>query len=74
MKNIICSEIFSDKFYAFELETEDYVSPIRNTEGFIQSTKDIINRWAYPMVLDSKQLTSKIDVNFKYSIFNVYLV
>ena len=74
LKNIICSEIFSDKFYAFELGKEDYVSVINNHESFTQTNKDIINRWAYPLVIDSKQLTSKIGYNFKYSIFNIYMV
>ena len=74
MKNIICSEIFNDKFYAFELGNEDYISTIRNTEGLIQTNKDIINRWTYPLVIDSKQLTSKLNVNYKYSIYNIYLV
>lgn len=72
LKNVLDSEIYTDTYYFYEIEKNQYCGLIRNTESYLKISMEIVNRWGYPMVIDSMSISSKLKINFKIVDFCVY--
>jgi translation initiation factor eIF-2B subunit epsilon len=72
-KNVICSEIYVDQFYLYEITENDYVGVIKNFESYNKVSFEIVNRWAHPVVLEHLLISGKLDINYKTMNANVYL-
>jgi translation initiation factor eIF-2B subunit epsilon len=46
-------QIMGNKIYTYEL-TRDYAARIDNLRSYDVVSKDVIHRWVYPFVLDTK--------------------
>lgn len=64
INSLQASEINSEKIIAFELESTTYFARVTDPRTYAAITQDIISRYAYPMVLDLKLLSPKIDYTF----------
>lgn len=72
-KNYLCSEMYLDTFYCYEVESNNYCMCIKNMENYIKISNQIINRWTYPLCLDNMNISKKLDIYYIYSCNNLYL-
>jgi translation initiation factor eIF-2B subunit epsilon len=71
-KNVLTSEIYSDKFYLYEVKENEYVGVIKNFETYFKVSNEIINRWAHPVVLEHLLTPAKLEINYKCLNLNIY--
>jgi len=70
---ILSDEIYTDTFYLHELGEDAYCGLIRNVESYLKVNFEILNRWAYPIVIDNIDLSNKLKINLKqirYGLFS----
>ena len=70
---ILSDEIYTDTFYLHELGKDAYCGLIRNVESYLKVNFEILNRWAYPIVIDNIDLSNKLKINLKqirYGLFS----
>ena len=70
---ILSDEIYTDTFYLHELGEDAYCGLIRNVESYLKVNFEILNRWAYPIVIDHIDLSNKLKINLKqirYGLFS----
>lgn len=73
-KNVLVSEIYLDQFLLHELDPNEYCGMIRNFPSYFKVSQEIIDRWAHPIVIDNINVSSKMNIDYKYSRgFNVYV-
>lgn len=73
VKNVIASEIYFDKFHFYEIKKNEYTSVIKNLECYLTISNHLLNRSVYPVVLENVYASKSLDLNYKYSYFNIYL-
>ena len=71
-KNILTSEIYTDTFYMYEVSRDDYIGLIRNPESYLKVNFEILNRWAYPVVVEDLLISPKLKINYKPIDFSIY--
>lgn len=49
---LINEEILASSIYVAELESEEYAAKVHNWQTYQMVSKDVVNRWAYPLVPD----------------------
>ena len=69
---ILSDEIYSDTFYLHELGEDTYCGLIRNVESYLKVNFEILNRWAYPIVIDNIDMSNKLKINLKQIRFGLY--
>ena len=69
---ILSDEIYSDTFYLHELGKDAYCGLIRNVESYLKVNFEILNRWAYPIVIDNIDMSNKLKINLKQIRFGLY--
>lgn len=73
-KNYLCSEMYLDTFYYYEIGGNDFCNTVKNMESYLKVTFELINRWAYPLFsLDNISLSQKLGIKYVYTHNNVYL-
>ena len=71
-KQILVSEIYMDTFYLFEMGEQDYCGIIRNAESYLKVNFEILNRWAFPIVIEYIDISPKLAINFEQKGFALY--
>ena len=69
---ILSDEIYSDTFYLHELDENAYCGLIRNVESYLKVNFEILNRWAYPIVIENIDMSNKLKINLKQIRFSLY--
>ena len=69
---ILSDEIYEDTFYLQELNEDSYCGLIRNVESYLKVNFEILNRWAYPIVIDNIDMSNKLDINLKQLRLSLY--
>ena len=72
IKNILVNEIYLDTFYVHDLGKDIYCGMIRNIESYLKVNFEILNRWAYPIVIDNVDVSNKLKINLKQIKFSLY--
>ena len=72
IKHILVNEIYLDTFYLHELGKDAYCGMIRNIESYLKVNFEILNRWAYPLVIDNIDMSNKLKINLKQIAFSIY--
>ena len=72
IKNILGNEIYLDTFYLYDLGKDLYCGIIRNVESYLKVNFEILNRWAYPIVIDNIDMSNKLKINLKQIGFSLY--
>ena len=72
IKNILVNEIYLDTFYLYDLGKDLYCGMIRNVESYLKVNFEILNRWAYPIVIDNIDMSNKLKINLKQIGFSLY--
>ena len=73
IKNILeQSELYLDTFYVYDLGKDLYCGLIRNIESYLKVNFEILNRWAYPIVIDNIDMSNKLNINLKQIGFSLY--
>ena len=73
IKNVLeQSELYLDTFYVYDLGKDLYCGLIRNIESYLKINFEILNRWAYPIVIDNIDMSSKLKINLKQIGFSLY--
>ena len=70
---ILSDEIYTDTFYLHELGEDAYCGLIRNVESYLKVNFEILNRWAYPIVIENIDMSNKLKINLKqirYGLFS----
>mgnify|MGYP006936047681 FL=1 len=49
---LVNNEIYLDTFYIHDLGKDVYCGMIRNIESYLKVNFEIVNRWAYPIVIE----------------------
>ena len=49
-----------------------YSGLIRNIESYLKVNFEILNRWAYPIVIDNIDISIKLKINLKQIGFSLY--
>ena len=63
-------EMFST--FLKELGKDSYCGFIRNIESYLKVNFEILNRWAYPIIIDNIALSEKLKINLKQIRFSLY--
>ena len=63
-------EIYST--FLKELNKDKYCGFIRNIESYLKVNFEILNRWAYPIVIDNIAMSEKLKINLKQMRFSLY--
>jgi NDP-sugar pyrophosphorylase family protein len=69
---ILSDEIYEDTFYLQELNENSYCGLIRNIESYLKVNFEILNRWAYPLVIDNIDMSNKLEINLKQLRLSLY--
>ena len=69
---ILSDEIYTDTFYLEELNEDAYCGLIRNVESYLKVNFEILNRWAYPIVIDNIDMNNKLGINLKQMRLSLY--
>ena len=69
---ILSDEIYEDTFYLKELNEDSYCGLIRNVESYLKVNFEILNRWAYPIVIDNIDMSNKLEINLKQLKLSLY--
>ena len=69
---ILSDEIYDDTFYLQELNEDSYCGLIRNVESYLKVNFEILNRWAYPIVIDNIDMSNKLEINLKQMRLSLY--
>ena len=69
---ILSDEIYSDTFYLHVIGEDAYCGLIRNVESYLKVNFEILNRWAYPIVIDNIDMSNKLKINLKQIRFGLY--
>ena len=69
---ILSDEIYEDSFYLQELNEDSYCGLIRNVESYLKVNFEILNRWAYPIVIDNMDMSNKLQINLKQLRLSLY--
>lgn len=69
---ILSDEIYEDTFYLQELNEDSYCGLIRNVESYLKVNFEILNRWAYPIVIDNIDMSNKLEINLKQLQLSLY--
>ena len=69
---ILSEEIYEDTFYLEELNQDAYCGLIRNVESYLRVNFEMLNRWAYPIVIDNIDMNSKLGINLKQMRLSLY--
>lgn len=69
---ILSDEIYEDTFYLQELNEDSYCGLIRNVESYLKINFEILNRWAYPIVIDNIDMSNKLEINLKQLKLSLY--
>ena len=69
---ILSDEIYEDTFYLQELNEDSYCGLIRNVESYLKVSFEILNRWAYPIVIDNIDMSNKLEINLKQLKLSLY--
>ena len=69
---ILSDEIYADTFYLEELNQDAYCGLIRNVESYLKVNFEILNRWAYPIVIDNIDMNNKLGINLKQMRLSLY--
>ena len=72
IKHILVNEIYLDTFYLHELGKDAYCGMIRNIESYLKVNFEVLNRWAYPLVIDNIDMSNKLKINLKQIAFSIY--
>ena len=72
IKQILVNEIYLDTFYLHELGKDAYCGLIRNIESYLKVNFELLNRWAYPIVIDNIDMSNKLKINLKQMGFSLY--
>ena len=72
IKNILVNEIYLDTFYLYDLGKDLYCGRIRNVESYLKVNFEILNRWAYPIVIDNIDMSNKLKINLKQIKYSLY--
>ena len=72
MGKILSEEIYDDTFYLEELNQDAYCGLIRNVESYLRVNFEILNRWAYPIVIDNIDMNNKLGINLKQMRLSLY--
>jgi hypothetical protein len=72
IKHILVNEIYVDTFYLHELGKDTYCGLIRNIESYLKVNFEVLNRWAYPLVIDNIDMSNKLKINLKQIAFSIY--
>jgi translation initiation factor eIF-2B subunit epsilon len=72
-KNFLCSEMYLDTFYYYEIDSDTYCNTIKNIESYLKVTSELLNRWAHPLSIDKITVSKGVNINYIYSHNNVYL-
>ena len=64
MKHVIeNNELYPDTFYVHDIGKDAYCGMIRNIESYLKVNFEILNRWAYPIVVDELDVSNKFKTN-----------
>ena len=69
---LVNNEIYLDTFYVHNLGRDLYCGMIRNIESYLKVNFEILNRWAYPIVIDNVDMSNKLKINLKQIKFSLY--
>ena len=69
---ILSDEIYEDTFYLQKLNEDSYCGLIRNVESYLKVNFEILNRWAYPIVIDNIDMSNKLEINLKQLKLSLY--
>ena len=69
---LINDEIYLDTIYFHDLGKDLYCGMIRNIESYLKVNFEILNRWAYPIVIDNIDISNKLKINLKQIKFSLY--
>ena len=69
---LVNDELYFKTFYVHEFEKKIYCGMIRNIESYFKVNFEILNRWAYPIVLDKIDMSNKLKINLKQIKFSIY--
>ena len=69
---LVNNEIYLDTFYVHDLGKDLYCGMIRNIESYLKVNFEILNRWAYPIVIDNVDMSNKLKINLKQIKFSLY--
>ena len=72
IKQILDSEIYMDTFYLYELGKNDYSGSIRNAESYLKVNFEILNKWAFPLVIEHVDISPKLHINLEQKDFSIY--
>ena len=64
--------IFLDTFYLHEISKDGFCGLIRNVESYLKVNFELLNRWAYPIVIDNIDMNDKLKINLKQIRFGLY--
>ena len=69
---ILSDELYSETIYLYEIGEDSYCGLIRNIESYLKVNFEILNRWAYPIVIDNIYISEKLKINLKQIRFGLY--
>ena len=69
---LVNNEIYLDTFYMHDLGKDAYCGMIRNAESYLKINFEILNRWAYPIVIDNIDISNKLKINLKQIKYSIY--
>lgn len=72
LKDMLTHEIYTDKFAAYIVPQHEYVARVHNPRIYDAVSRDILNRWLHPIVLETNLLAPMSNSNYKCSRSNMY--
>ena len=69
---LVNNELYLDTFYIHDLGKDVYCGMIRNIESYLKVNFEILNRWAYPIVIDNIDMSNKLKINLKQIKYSIY--
>jgi translation initiation factor eIF-2B subunit epsilon len=72
MKDLLTSELYTDKFAAYIVPSNEYVIQVKNPRLYDAVSKDLMNRWMYPIVISSNLFSPSYETSYFFSRNNIY--
>ena len=69
---LINDDLYLDTIYLHDLGKDLFCGMIRNIESYLKVNFEILNRWAYPIVIDKIDISNKLKINLKQIKFSLY--
>jgi translation initiation factor eIF-2B subunit epsilon len=72
MKELLTNDVYTDKVAAYVLPPHFYLSRAQDPRTYDAITKDVLSRWAYPIVLNNNLLPRSTPTTYTCQLSNLY--